>query len=370
MLWDLRCSLLGALREASTTSPNLERASERPVVENRQMDPSIEAVPLLALSSADAAYWDACIRENPLLTPFHSRDWLTAWAASYEETSQSLVVVYRDADGLASGVLPMMRWRGELRSLSYNATDYTGLIWLGNARPPAVALSRWLRSKATQTTVRLWNVRPGDPLVNVLASRQSVELVERNAASAIRLTDAKLRPWKQVRRTSARDLERRRRRLADAGMRIWYGSRIDHATLGELVAVHTRRWEAVGERGNFSDPRRVSFIRRLLDSELRLFFAVMYVQGRIVSYRFGPIDAGTYYDWNTGTAPEDGALKRLSPGLVLLDETVGRLFLSERVRRVDFLRGGEDYKRAWQTEDTWVSEYRVLSGVDAEERVE
>jgi len=43
-------------------------------------------------------------------------------------------------------------------------------------------------------------------------------------------------PWKQVSPTSEKDLARRRKRLIDAGMRTWYGSRINDTTLAELVA--------------------------------------------------------------------------------------------------------------------------------------
>ena len=40
--------------------------------------------------------------------------------------------------------------------------------------------------------------------------------------------------------TSEKDLARRRKRLTDAGMRTWYGSRINGTTLAELVAVLNR----------------------------------------------------------------------------------------------------------------------------------
>ena len=43
-------------------------------------------------------------------------------------------------------------------------------------------------------------------------------------------------PWKQVSPTSEKDLARRRKRLIDAGMRTWYGSRINDTALAELVA--------------------------------------------------------------------------------------------------------------------------------------
>ena len=40
-------------------------------------------------------------------------------------------------------------------------------------------------------------------------------------------------PWKQVSPTSEKDLARRRKRLTDAGIRTWYGSRINDTTLAE-----------------------------------------------------------------------------------------------------------------------------------------
>jgi CelD/BcsL family acetyltransferase involved in cellulose biosynthesis len=326
----------------------------------------VDAVELGRLAAEVADYWDECLSRNATLTPFHSRVWLTEWAKAYDATADAFVLVHRDGSGRLGGLLPMMRWSGEVRSLSYNATDYTGMVWFGNARPAAIALARQLRTIAADEPVRLWNIRPGDPLLNVLATRSGASLLGRSATSAIRIADARLRPWRQLERTSQRDLERRRDRLKAAGMRIWYGTRITDDVLVELTRVHTARWEARGEPGNFGDPRRVEFVRRLIRSRLRLFFGVMSVDESVLGYRFGPIDDTTYYDWNTGTDPAP-AFRRLSPGLVLLDDLVGRLFLSERVRRIDFLRGDEDYKRAWQTDDSWVSEYEVLPQVDTQE---
>jgi CelD/BcsL family acetyltransferase involved in cellulose biosynthesis len=316
----------------------------------------VTPVSLDDLTLAQREEWIRCLAINPELTPFHSYPWLSSWATAYEARHLSFILISRNSTRDVLGLLPLMRSSSGVRSLSYNSSDYTGMIWRSDRGATSLALADYLTTMATIETVVLWNVRASDPLVGVLGSRNRLNLVNRSPVSAINLATARFRPWNLLARVSAREITRKQRRLAEADMRIVFAGTVDDPTLEEMVDVHTRSWERRGERGSFADPRRVTFVRELLQSRLPLFFAILYLGGRLVSYRFGPIDERTYYDWNTGTDPEYG---RDSPGVVLLAALIDRMVLSERVHTIDFLRGSEDYKRAWITDAGWVSEYTV-----------
>lgn len=317
---------------------------------------SVHEEPLGALSMATREFWERSVSQNSVLTPFLSRTWLTCWAAAYGMTQDSTVLVWSNPEGDVRALLPLMRWRGELRSLSYNASDYTGLVWNGDPRAAVGELTTVLRERALRTRVRLWNVRPDDPLIQHLTATNAVALEAREIVSQTALHSLRLRPWHQLARISVRELERKHRKLQARGANLVVSSTVSDETLASMVDIHTRAWHRRGEAGSFGDGRRLAFVRDLIRLDLPLLFARLYIDDGLASYRFGPIDSNVYYDWNTGTDPE---YAKFSPGVLLLARLLNRLAQTERVHTVDFVRGGEDYKRSWTTNTGWVSEYLV-----------
>jgi CelD/BcsL family acetyltransferase involved in cellulose biosynthesis len=317
----------------------------------------VRSVLFADLTPDQLAFWDGCIAVNPELTPFHSRQWLTSWATAYDATNLCFVLASLDQEGRLGALLPLMRWKDTVRSLSYNATDYTGMIWARDRGASAAALAEHISVMVELEPIVLWNVRATDPLISILSSNNRLQLVSRTPISSIDLAASRFRPWNQLARVSSRELARKKRRLSELDIDVAFARSVEASTVDEMVDIHTRSWKQRGGPGSFEDTRRITFVRELVQSGLQMLFVLMRLGRRLVSYRFGPIDNRTYYDWNTGTDPE---YARESPGLVLLQLVLERLQLSERAHTVDFLRGSEDYKRAWVTETGWISEYAVL----------
>ncbi len=320
------------------------------------MSRRIEEVPFDRIPEEILTFWRRCTQQNNDLTPFHSYEWLRCWADSYAAREDAYLAVAYNGTGTPVSLLPLMRWKGSLRSLSYNASDYTGLIWDGS-RINVNDMAQYLLTNTSHMQVVLWNVRALDPLVVALTGESRLELVDRTAVTSMTLPHTRLRPWNQQAPISRRELGRKRRRLDEAGASIRYTRDLDDPSLERAMAIHTAHWARRGESGSFADERRRDFLRRLMRDGPALHCASLWIGTDLLSYRLGPIDDKTYYDWNTGTDPE---ARRYSPGLVLLDALIARLSMTERVRTIDFLRGEEDYKRAWLTESTWVSTYRCL----------
>jgi CelD/BcsL family acetyltransferase involved in cellulose biosynthesis len=317
----------------------------------------IHTMALKDFPAAYIQYWDKCVADNQDLTPFHSYRWLSSWTEAYDAVQSATVLMVLDDADRPLGLLPLMKWNGVIRSLSYNASDYTGTVWTRNPGAVAAALAAHLRHMAATERVMLWNVRESDPLIAILKAQNQIKLNNRAIVSSIAMSASRFRPWNQLSPVSARELVRKRQRLEKKNMSVFFNSSVDSLTLAAMVDIHTRSWHRRGGSGSFVDERRLDFVRLLLNSRLPLLFILMYLGNRLVSYRFGPIDERTYYDWNTGTDPEHS---RFTPGLVLLNMLVERMRQSERVTTIDFLRGGEDYKRAWHTQLDWVSEYEVI----------
>jgi CelD/BcsL family acetyltransferase involved in cellulose biosynthesis len=317
---------------------------------------NVTEVPFEHVSRESRDFWDACVRTNPDLTPFHSYQWLACWAQAYGANRAAVVFEVRTALGEIDCLLPMMRWEGAVRTLSYNSSDYTGLVWSRRCSG-ASALANHLQVEARSSPVLLWNVRGHDPLVGALSRGVTLKLVERVGVTSVTLPLDRLRPWQQVAPISLGELRRKRGKLEKRGMTLRFAGRFDDATLTSAIALHTATWNRRGQPGSFADGRRREFLRLLGEEGPTLLCSTLSVGDRLLSYRLGPIDDRAYYDWNTGSDPDE---RNTSPGLVLLHGLVSRLSLSERVKRVDFLRGSEDYKRAWVTSSGWVSTYEVL----------
>jgi predicted N-acyltransferase len=121
-----------------------------------------------------------------------------------------------------------------------------------------------------------------------------------------------------------------------------------------LVDLHQRRWRSLGEPGCFASETFATFhrdvARRLLErGELRLWWLEHDGQPVSVEYQFELGD--TIYAYQSGVAPE--ALD-IEPGRMTQVATK-RWAITHGVKRLDYLRGDEDYKKNWraQPRPTW-----------------
>lgn len=114
-----------------------------------------------------------------------------------------------------------------------------------------------------------------------------------------------------------------------------------------LVDLHQRRWQSLGEPGCFSSETFATFhrdvARRLLErGELRLWW--LEHEGRPVSVEYQFALGGTISAYQSGIDPE--ALE-LEPGRMTQVATK-RWAIEHQFKRLDYLRGDEDYKKNWR----------------------
>lgn len=139
------------------------------------------------------------------------------------------------------------------------------------------------------------------------------------------------------------------RRADEAGWRLTWCDAVDElperkATLYDL---HTRRWQARGEAGSYSDERRRTFYDLLLPQALSegwLRFAQLEdAEGRPLACQLGFRRGSTYYQLQEGYDPE---LEERRPGLTLRAMAMAAL-IEEGVRSYDYLGGAAAGKADW-----------------------
>lgn len=173
-------------------------------------------------------------------------------------------------------------------------------------REPAIidAVTQWSRDSGYKVMFRLASRAPVLPLR--AANRESL------LSSYPRALAARLRRCRK--KLAAAGRVEFRRVLAEPGQ--------VRPLLNELKAVEDSSWKGQQGVGIFSTPENQAFFTtvsaRMAEREW-LDIGLLYLDGRLISYRYGFRFAGAFWDYNLAHRPE---YNHLSPGRVLLDEMI------------------------------------------------
>lgn len=107
--------------------------------------------------------------------------------------------------------------------------------------------------------------------------------------------------------------------------------------LDALAKIENTSWKGQQGVGIFNEPRASLFkdISSALTKDQQLLIGHLYLDEKLIAYRYGFIYQDTYYDYNFAHLPE---YNHLSPGRVLLDDMI-RAFQKEGLKSVDASRG-------------------------------
>jgi len=138
-------------------------------------------------------------------------------------------------------------------------------------------------------------------------------------------------------------LKRSRKKLSNAGLlQVEHFLPEPHQTeelLKQVKAVEDSSWKGVEGVGIFSTQQRDSFFRDLAQRLAKKHFLdirLMWLNGQLISYRFGYRFQNSYFDYNLAYLPE---FKKLSPGRILLDEIINKS-VADGLDSVDASHGG------------------------------
>ena len=279
-------------------------------------------------------WWDLW-RRDPEATPFHSPGWLLPWRRHFPE-GESVVVTLRQESRLV-GLLPLFRLDSRLVLWGAGTSD-----WLGGLFDPALegqALSRAL--SALDEPLDLFQLPPASLLASCPVPEGWEERKGLSESSPALSLPARLSA------NMRQNLAYYRRRAARLGICVQAGMP-EH--IGDLAALHTRRWHERAQPGVFADPRFLAWqeeVVPLIEEAGFLRLYVVQLEVTVVAVIYVLAAKGRAFYFIGGFDPAHG---RLGLGTILVGHAIAE---AERagMTSFDFLRGQESYKYRWGAVD-------------------
>ena len=366
--------------------------------------------------------WDRLLAKTPAATPFSRWTVHRAWWDAYGDTAHDQYMVCLDAshasetsvaadriaaivplmhrhelepdDALTATVLRRRRAerthvRPEAKAIFFGAayhTDYATILCAADDLPKVTtALAHELGGPPdVQHGTQEWDVvdlrrlRSGDPTLSALeAALGSVAgehgwTVVREQEDVCPVVTVEADDWEgylgTLGKKSRHEIRRKVRRAEAAGALRLHKSEITQESIERFIALHQARF---GTEGLFPDTeggrRSRKFVHRLAELESveadggQLELPQVFSGDRLIFAALAFDDGRTCYLYNAGMDPDAGSL---SPGV-----TGTAAYFRDRIeagrRRLDFLRGDEDYKYEWGARDEPIERVLVLRGAAA-----
>jgi CelD/BcsL family acetyltransferase involved in cellulose biosynthesis len=296
---------------------------------------------------------------------FATWDWADCWLRSYGEGRPLRVTALRDGAGRLVGLLPLhlasRRPVRTLRFIGHGPADQLGPICAPEDRAEvADALLRLLRERRREWDLLLADrLAPHEGWGALLGGR----MVHREESPTLvvggRDFDEFLASRSRNFREQVRRRERKLRREHEVELRLSDAQRLD-GDLDTLFRLHDARWSE-GESTALSGARERfhrDFAPRALERGwLRLWVLEADGEPRAAWYGFRFAQMDWYYQ--SGRDPE---WERQSVGFVLLSHTIRQAF-DDGMLEYRLLRGGEDYKGRFASEDRGLETIALPRGV-------
>ncbi len=332
-------------RNATNPPPPVPPQHQALVIEELRTTEALEAL---------APEWTSLWAADPLATPFQHPGWLLPWWRQFGPDGNLCALAIREEPTRTLvGWLPLYTYtppasgKRQLLILGAGTTDYLDGVWTPLAEPPATcALNHALTTLHTWDQLSLQQLRKSSPLLHA-ALAASLPITAAEPCSTLD-TAADLPAKMRV------NLGRYRRLAAAQGaLQCHLAANATEAlsTFDRLVHLHSRRWHERGEEGVLRDPRVLAHHREslplLLEAGLlRLFHLTL--NGETMGVLYGLADPPhaadrSLYLYLIGF---DARFAAFSPGSLLVHEAWHHA-REHGFPKLDFLRGGESYKKLW-----------------------
>ncbi len=314
--------------------------------------------------------------------PFREALWLRPWWDHFGAGREPYVLIARDSEQTICGLLPLyvddsasggrtLRMMGDGDACS----DYASVLAVpGRETDIAVAMAEFLADHASAADdgwefVDIDGVVEDDPgmiaFAKTLTQRGASLHVQSRMSTWFKPRDAN---WdehlKHFKKTQRRQMRRWSERVeATEGLDLDHASNLEevHRDLDQIIEMHQRRWNEVGEPGSFADENFRSFMH---DAAAR-FFDHDQLHLSVLRYHDKPIAGDVnliggnrrMYCYSGGYDIDSG---KLDPGRVLMVESIKYMYKHDIVG-IDHMRGDEPYKRRLGAIPTRVLRVRVAA---------
>ena len=326
--------------------------------------PVRRAVTRMSLSDALALgphIWDAIEAQAESRSPFMSWAWHRAWADADPDAAAAEALVLGSGPTVQA-IMPLLS-----RHIRFHRVPVRALTWaIGDlgcpdhldvlATPAAdVAALVPLLEELEWDVIVLSNLAPNAPGARRLAQAMTTRgyVVLRQPLWVCPYLDLAgdwetyLKSVSRNRRQALRYMEKSLRRDHSVTITDYDGGRVAEGWQ-RLVTLHEQRWAEGGGSGAFRDPH-VDRLHRRFTAELagrgQLWLTTLDLDGEPAAAWYGFTYGDTAYFYQSGRDPR---WERESVGQVLLALMIRRA-MERGLKRFDFLRGEDPYKRLWTT---------------------
>lgn len=316
-----------------------------------------------AATAALRAEWNGLLDATGSNSIFLTWEWFQSWWPSYAEPGWQLrlVLIYSD-DGALRGMAALREQTHTRRGLTVRAlrfavdgsndSEYLDVLIHPDAEAQTrFALNGWLERQLASGLVLQWNELPEASgsvaaLQTLCGQGCTVQRVACATAPLPQDFETYVAGLKPRFRTKVRSVLRAF--SEDSNFEFGFCETAEEAValLPPLFALHTRRWEADGERGVFWWDRKREFYRNLtarLAIEGTLRFSWLRCRGQVLACQYGFLRGGTYFHLQEGYEPE---AEHRNCGIGLRAWSIREL-IRQGVREYDFLGGINRHKTDW-----------------------
>ena len=281
--------------------------------------------------------------------PFQMPQWVILWADSFLPERIRVVAVYSGSTLVA--LAPLLVYpREEERVLAFMAggvSDYLDILVDNRFETEALAhILHALADVDRWTTLDLTDVPASSVLHRTLLSESRTAHDCCSVLSLPQSTEDLLHLLSKRQRANLRNARSRLQRAGGATVEIATSETLDEF-LDDLFRLHTNRWSGLGEPGVLADGNIRNFHENAAPALLAqgaLRFYRLRVERSTVAALYAMRSRDTLFCYLQGFDPD---FSQLSPGTHLIFCAMQDA-IELRIRRFDFLRGDEEYKRHWR----------------------
>jgi len=331
------------------------------------------AISATPLAGVNAAEWERLLKANATATAFSNRAVHAAWWSAHNDTAEDVSLAARDAaSNELLGYLPLMkRPDGVIYSGATFHIDYATVLLAPTSSEKeddvAAALAGAIIS--TNAPLNLLRLRNEDAAHARMISAITDAAKANNRIATFGVEEPA--PFidlvglatfdehlEQLDKKERHEIRRKLRRAEAAGVQI-SASKDLSTDLPEFIRLHHARW---GENGLFTATAKGASEERFMREIFLSAPAGMITLLLARNDEFGTFAAGLFLRdanalryWNAGG---DIAARALSPGVLLFAHGL-TMAISEKLPRLDFLRGNEAYKYECGAVDAQVMQLQV-----------
>jgi len=315
--------------------------------------------------------WNELLFSSEQNCIFLTHEWISSWWKCFSEDNSLEILIFKDEEGSLTGIAPFLIKNKTLSFIaSQEVSDYCDVITHKERKREFYEnLLGYLKTNYSDVAkIELMNLKASSPALSILPSLApeygySSFCTEAEVAPLLKLLSSYEDYMKGLSKKNRHELRRKLKRIESLeGVKITKvtDTRELQSSLETFIALHKegspskeRFWRKKGMSDFFQEVVYRFSLQKWV--ELNLLFHEDRIMAALLNFSY----ADTIYFYNVAFNKD---YARYSPGLFLFNHCIKQA-ISERKRKVDFLRGREKYKYYFRAEDSKIFRLILTQGM-------